>query len=205
MIAVTGCGGSDAADGAGTSEPSAADLRRFVLTKADLPDGYKAVDRTHSSKPAGCLDLDEPDADREYTKRLAALGFKRCAYSLFRRTEKRAGEFERYNEPSSEAILVRDQHAASDALPALRRRLRVAATSTGAEIHSVAAPALGDEAPRGLSLSFEIQDMGKITGVFYIWRRGAAVAWVFSSDIFGDFDQRRTLTLARRLDRRIVG
>lgn len=38
----------------------------------------------------------------------------------------------------------------------------------------------------------------------YIWRRGPIVGWVFSSDILGDFDQQRTLQLARTLDARIA-
>ena len=39
----------------------------------------------------------------------------------------------------------------------------------------------------------------------YVWRRGPVVGWVFSGHVLGDFDDARTLELARTLDSRIAG
>jgi len=109
------------------------------------------------------------------------------------------------NQPASEAILVRDARAAAQALPVLRRTLLASFTSGGlGEAHSIPAPRLGDQAPRGLQHTYDFGPLGRFESSIYIWRRRPIVGWVFSSDILGDFDQQRTLPLARTLDARIA-
>ena len=208
-LALAGSGAQ--AGAAAKSRPTAANLGRFVLAKGDLPAGYKPTGRMQSASPGGCVDLGgDPAAARTMERRLGTLGFKRCASASFERKVETAVDEDvtttATNQPGSEAILMRDGRAAAKALPVLRRALLASFTGDGVvEAHSVPATALGDQATRGVQLTYDFGALGTFTGSIYIWRHGPVVGWVFSSDILGDFDEDRTLQLARKLDARIAG
>jgi hypothetical protein len=194
-------------------KPSAGNLGRLLLAGSDLPDGYKAVDRTRSSVAGSCVNFGgNRTGARSNEKKLGALGFKRCAANYFRKDVHT--EFEddgsdgnllstdTTNTPVSGAILMRDQHAASQALPVLRKTFRA---SFAAEEHSLPVSGLGDEAPRGIEFTFFASDPEFKQKLFvYVWRRGRVAAWLVSGDSLGDFDRRRVLELARKLDARIA-
>lgn len=78
-----GCG---TADEVASPKPTASNLGRFLLAGSDLPDGYKAADRTRSSSPGSCVNFGgNRTAARFNEKKLGALGFKRCATNYFRK------------------------------------------------------------------------------------------------------------------------
>ena len=196
-------------------KPTAANLKHFVLAQGDLPDGYKRDGWTSSRSPGGCADIEgDPAAARSYERKLRALGFRGCASAAFtKEVETPIDEdmtMTASNEPGSEAILMRDRRAAAKALPVLRRTLLKSFTAAGAVIpvaaHSIPAEGLGSAAPRGMQLTYDLGELlGKFTTSVYVWRRGPVVAWVVSSHILADFDDARTLELARKLDSRIAG
>jgi len=207
--------GAARADAAATFKPTAANLKHFVLAPSDLPDGYTRDGGTSSRSPGGCTDLaGDPAAARSYERKLRAIGFRGCASAAFtKEVETQIDEemtMTATNEPGSEAILMRDRQAAAKALPVLRRTLLKSFTAAGAgvpvEAHSIPAEGLGSAAPRGIQLTYDLGEiLGKLTTSIYVWRRGPVVAWVVSSHVLGDFDDARTLELARKLDSRIAG
>ena len=87
----------------------------------------------------------------------------------------------------------------------LKSLTAAAGAGVAVEAHSIPAPGLGSAAPRGIQLTFDIGDLGKVTNSAYLWRRGSVVGWVMSSHVLGDFDDARTLELARKVDSRIAG
>jgi len=206
--------GAARADAAVKHKPTAANLKHFVLAQGDLPDGYTRVGGTSSRSPGGCVDIEGGGAvTRSYERKLRALGFRGCASAAFsKEVETPISEDmtkSAANEPGSEAILMRDRQAAARALPVLRRTLLQSFTAAGAVVpvgaHSIPAPGLGSAAPRGIQLTFDLGELfGKVTNSIYLWRRGPVVGWVMSSHVLGDFDDARTLELARRLDSRIA-
>jgi hypothetical protein len=195
-------------------KPTAANLKHFVLAPGDLPDGYTRDGGTSSRSPGGCADIEgDPAATRSYERKLRALGFRGCASAAFtKEVETPIDEgvtMTASNEPGSEAILMRDRQAAAKALPVLRRTLLQSFKAAGAvvpvEAHSIPAEGLGSAAPRGIQLTYDLGELlGKLTTSIYVWRRGPVVAWLVSSHILGDFDDARTLELARKLDSRIA-
>ena len=85
-------------------------------------------------------------------------------------------------------LTLRDEDAASDALPELRRAvigsIKVAGAASGFEPHSVPAPAgLGDEAPRGATFTGDYSPLVRdVTFYLYAWRRANVVALVTTTD-----------------------
>ena len=194
-------------------KPTAANLKHFVLAKSDLPAGYKSLGWMDSRSPGGCVEVEgDPAATRAYERKLRALGFRGCASASARKEVHTQIDEETtldaHNQPVSEAILMRDRQAASRALPVLRRTLLKSFTAGGGgpvEAHSIPAPGLGSEAPRGIQLTHDFGPLfGKVTSSIYVWRRGPVLGWVFSGHLLGDFDDARTLELARKLDSRIA-
>lgn len=203
--------GAARADALVRYKPTAANLKHFVLAQGDLPDGYKRDGRTTSRSPGGCVSLEgDPAATRSYERKLRALGFRGCASASFSKEVETKIDAEltltATNQPGSEAILMRDRQAAARALPVLRRTLLKSFTAGApVEAHSVPAPGLGSAAPRGIQLTFDLGELlGKVTTSIYVWRRGPVVGWVFAGHLLGDFDEARTLELARKLDSRIA-
>jgi hypothetical protein len=150
-------------------------------------------------------------ATRSYDRTLRALGFRGCAGASFSKkihTQQLAEDvtMDITNEPGSEAILMRDRQGAAKALPVLRRMLLQSFTAGGlGQAHSIPAPGLGAQAPRGIQVTYNLgEPFGTLTGSFYLWRRGPVVGWVGSGHVEGEFDEARTLELARRLDSRIA-
>ena len=94
---------------------------------------------------------------------------------------------------------MRTQTPASHALRIRRKEIISYGQSLG-DVHSVPAPGLGDEAPRGVATDF-----GNGMQYVYTWRRGSVVATLSSTSTLEDFDQRKTLQLARKLDTRGAG
>jgi hypothetical protein len=213
-LALAGAGVAEA-DAAAKFKPTAANLKHFVLKQGDLPDGYTRNGGTSSRSPGGCTDIEgDPATARSYERRLRALGFRGCASAAFTKEVETPIDEEMTmtatNEPGSEAILMRDRRAAAKALPVLRRTLLKSFTAAGSvvpvEAHSIPAEGLGSAAPRGMQMTYDLgEHLGKFTTSIYVWRRGPVVAWVVSSHILGDFDDARTLELARNLDSRIAG
>jgi hypothetical protein len=210
-FAATGAAGADAAV---KYKPTTANLKHFVLAQGDLPDGYTQEGGMVSRTPGGCVGIGaDPASTRSYERKLRALGFRGCAATSFsKEVETQVDEeltMTATNQPGSEAILMRDRQAAARALPVLRRALLQSFTGAGAgvpvEAHSIPAPGLGSAAPRGIGLTFDLGTLGKIANSIYVWRRGTVVGWVMSSHVLGDFDDARTLELARKLDSRIAG
>lgn len=209
--------GSGAAHAGTTTKfkPTAANLKHFVLAQSDLPEGYKREGWMNSRSPGGCVDLaGDPAATRSYERKLRALGFRGCASASFSKEVETEIDEEvtmtATNEPGSEAILMRDRQAAARALPVLRRTLLRSYTAVAAgfpvEARSIPTEGLGSAAPRGIQLTYDLGELfGKVTTSMYVWRRGPVVGWVFSSHVLGDFDDARTLELARTLDSRIAG
>ncbi len=208
--------GAAQADAAVKYKPTAANLKHFVLAQGDLPDGYKRTGWMDSRSPGGCVDLGgDPAVTRSYERKLRSLGYRGCASAAFsKEVETQIDEdvtMTATNQPGSEAILMRDPRAAARAMPVLRKTLLKSFTASGAgagaavEAHSIPAGGLGSAAPRGIQMSLDLGPLGKVTNSIYVWRRGAVVGWVSSSHVLGDFDDARTLALARKLDSRIAG
>ena len=189
-----GCGGSDGESG-DAKATTAGKLAGFVLTKADLPAGYTPEDDNGPSSRKSCLE----DRERYLRSKLASLGLRRCAEAMFLKNRDLGGGNGLINTPDSGAMMMRTQRDASHALRVLRREIVSKVKSLG-DVHSVPVQRLGDEAPRGIAADF-----GNGTLFVYIWRRGSVVAMVSSTSTLGDFDQRTTLELARRLDTRGAG
>lgn len=202
---LAGCGAARA-DKAAKFEPTAANLKRFVLAQGDLPDGYKRDRSMVSRSPGGCGELGaDPAAARSYERKLRALGFRRCATASFsKEVHTQSDEMQLTGEYGSEAILMRDRHAAAKALPVVRRTLLTTLTRGGAEAHSIPARGLGSEAPRGVQLTYDLGRLGKVTSSIYVWRRGPVVAWVLAGHVPDDPAGARTLELARKIDSRIA-
>jgi hypothetical protein len=209
-LALAGCGDDDKTEkqapaGAGDGFASD-DLKRFVLTDADLPSGYDSQERKTSSSADACLTVSgNKAAENELKRDFTSLGFEGCAGASFKKQT--SGSVRKNNRPAGLAVLMRDEDSAAKAVPSLRKALLNSFTSSGTagtfKPHSLAAPGLGDEAPRGLSFSGNLGPLpGKATFYVYVWRRGNVVAWVGSSDVLGDFDADSTLELARRIDAR---
>jgi hypothetical protein len=203
--------GATRADAMVKYKPTAGNLKHFVVGQADLPDGYKPEGRMSSRSPGGCVEIaGDPAATRSYEGKLRALGFRGCASASFSKKVSSQTDdgltIDITNEPGSEAILMRDRQAAAKALPVLRRTLLKAFTAGGAvQAHSIPAPGLGSEAPRGMQLTYSLGELfPQLTTSFYVWRRGPVVGWVGAGHIEGEFDDARTLELARKLDSRIA-
>lgn len=213
-LAVAGCGGGD---GGGKSKPgpsgsrvyAPADLKNFIIRESDLPDGYTSQESKVSGSPESCLSVKaSATVASALQQKLTALGFRGCAGGSFLK-EVSTGVTKR-NRPAGLAILMRDENGASEGLPVLRDALLKSFSSTGTATrfvpHSLPAPELGDEAPRGMTLSGSLGPaLGKANFYIYAWRRANVLVWVGSSDVVGDFDQSRTLELARKLDARGAG
>ncbi len=207
-LALASCGAARA-DTAAKFKPTAANLKHFVLAQGDLPDGYKRDDFMVSRSPGGCVGHEgNSAAERSYKRTLRALGFRRCASAEFSKEDhtQSAEELttELTGEYGSEAILMRDRRAAGKALPILRRMLLKSLTRLDIEAHSIPAPGLGSEAPRGILLTYDLEPFGKVTTIIYVWRRGPVVAWVIAGHLPDDPDGARTLELARKIDSRIA-
>lgn len=204
--------GAARADAVVKYKPTAANLKHFVVAQSDLPEGYKPDGWMNSRSPGGCVDIgSDPAAVRSYELKLRALGFRGCASASFsKEVETQVSEdltTTTTNQPGSEAILMRDRQAAKKALPVLRRTLlKSFGASAPSVAHSIPAPGLGSEAPRGIQMTYDLGELfGKVTTSIYVWRRGPVVGWVIAGHILGDFDGARTLELARKLDSRIAG
>ncbi len=194
LLAVVAGGAVGAASARAAAGSSEAKVERFLLTKADLPAGYKLEERRRLSR-RGCPGRISPAAVR---KQLTKLGFRGCALAVFVK-EVDVGNGVSYLEyPESVAVLMRDKAAASAALRILRRMLLAMLPSElGLAVHSLPVSGLGDQAPRGFTFAF-----GEVNAFVYIWRRGNVVAWTSSSDFLDQFDAGMALKLARRLDAR---
>lgn len=195
VAVLAGCGGDDDGDAADAARPG---VDAFLLTRADLPAGYVLDTRERSTSPRRC----PIEFDTATRRRFAELGAQRCAIAKFNRDVAVSEDTTEFNMPTSDAVVMRDERAASDGVRLIRRTIIAnLRDSFGSEMHSLAAPGLGDEAPRGLQADVEdVFDM-----YVYVWRRGNVVAWVSSTDNLDDFDARSTLALARRLDARGAG
>lgn len=215
VLAVAGCGGDDDGADKGKSGPSdggtyaPADLKNFIIRESDLPDGYTTQESKVSGSPESCLSVEaSATVSSALQQKLTALGFKGCAGGSF--LKEVTTSVTKKNRPAGLAILMRDEDGASEGLPVLRDALLKSFTSTGTaskfEPHSLPAPELGDEAPRGMTLTGTLgPELGVANFYIYAWRRGNVLVWVGSSDVIGDFDQSRTLELARKLDARGAG
>lgn len=196
-VVVIGIGGLVVAEGT-----------RVLVTESDLPEGYKLVHRDRSSSLDTCarIVVGSPPLTR-LKKKLPALGFKSCERTEYRKT---VGDRTASSTTGAVSLsfVLRDDQAASELLPVLRTLILTHSRPTGEasdfQRHSVPAPDLGDEAPRGLALSVRDPDGGKLTAWVYLWRRGNVVALVGSSDAVGDFDRLSTLELARAVDARLA-
>ncbi|MGH2919605.1 MAG: hypothetical protein ACRDLS_13560 [Solirubrobacteraceae bacterium] len=208
-LAAAGCGGDGGGDGDDDGGGDLAGLKRFVITPADLPDGYEREENRNSTSPDTCLTVEtNPSAERALKQRFAALGFGGCSAASYRK-EVDTG-VKRNNRPANQAMSLRDAEAAGDAVALLRETLLDSfkssdAASSAFEPRSIAATGLGDEA-QGIALSVDLGEvLGPATFLIYVWRRGNVAVWLGSSDFVGDFDQRSTLQLARTLDARGAG
>jgi hypothetical protein len=212
-LAVAGCGGADdKGDKAKTTSAkdgtyTVADLKAFVMTTSDLPDGYRTENVRSSTSADTCLAVEgQPIVEQKLKETYATLGFQACAGAGFKK--KVEGGVSKNNRPAALMILMRDADSASKALQPLREALLKSFTTTGTAgefaPHSLPAPTgLGDETTKGITLKGNLgAAIGDTTFYIYVWRRGNVVAWVGSSDILGDFDQARTLELAHKLDDR---
>lgn len=211
-FAAAGCGGDDDGDKAKTTGShdgtySVADLKAFVMTKADLPDGYNTEAVRSSTSPDTCLAIEgNPSAAQRLKATYAQLGFRACAGAGFKKVVKK--DISKNNRPAGLAILMRDEDSASKALAPLRAALLKSFTTTGTAgefaPHSLPVPvSLGDEATKGVTLSGSLNPtIGDTTFYIYVWRRGNVVAWIGSSNVLGDFDAASTLELAHKLDER---
>jgi hypothetical protein len=211
-FAAAGCG-DDNSDKSKTTASShkgtytAADLKAFVMTEADLPSGYHRQSLRSSSSPDTCLAINgNPAATERLKATYVALGFKACAGAGFKKQVEQ--EISKNNRPASLSILVRDEASASNALGPLRQGLLKSFSTTGTAgqfaPHSLPAPTgLGDEAAKGITLTGSLGPaIGDTTFYIYVWRRGNVVSWIGSSDVLGDFDESGTLALARKIDER---
>lgn len=176
-----------------SSDDPSHNLDRFVLTSSDLPRGYRQVERP----AAGCSD---PVFERSETRRLRDRGLVRCAVVKYRR-QATDGVGLVY----LQSYLFDDARSASAALPQMRSH---AVAQTPVVIkhrvvskHSLPAPALGDEAPRGVRLTVG-SPRGLPFSYVYWWRRDKVVAESAVFGMMGDFDERTALALARRIDAR---
>jgi len=172
-----------------TSAPGVLD--RFVLTMSDLPRGYARSEGVTSAE--GCSD---PAFDRAETRRLRARGVVGCTLEKYRREEV---DGYRGGLVYLRGYLFEDVRHASAALRELRREY-FAGASGGPVVskHSLPAPALGDQAPRGVALS--LRGLGPT--VAYWWRRDKVVEAIVVAGRFGDRDRHAVLALARRIDAR---
>ncbi|MCA1679173.1 MAG: hypothetical protein LC777_09645 [Actinobacteria bacterium] len=172
-VVVDGCGGDDR-----EPKPATNSLEGFAMTRSDLPAGYKAEEQKRSSSPAACP---IGFSSRSEKKKFASLGVRACAAASFRKDVAVSDDIGKFNAPKSEALAMRDEQAASAALRVIRAT--IVANSRGSaidtEVHSLPAPGLGDEAPRGVS----VNSGGYINAFIYIWRRGNVVAWMSSPTI----------------------
>lgn len=178
-----------------SSDNASGDLDRLVLTSSDLPRGYRQAERV--TPAAGCSD---PLFDRTETPRLRARGVVGCSILKYRRQQD-AGD--RVGLVYLRGYLFDDMRRASAALPQFRSDY--VAGASGAPVvskHSLPARALGDQAPRGVRLTLGGVGSPGASAFAYWWRRDKVVAVIAVADMFGDFDQRTVLALARRVDTR---
>lgn len=193
-VVVIGIGGLAVAEGT-----------RSLITEADLPEGYEAVRSERFSSPRRCASLSAlPGAPRSLRKTLSALGLKRCEWVQYE-IETTSGN----HRPGTLTFVLRDEQAASEFLPVLRRLVLATMEPVGDVVlrrRSFPAPSLGDEALRGLkvTISPDPDFKRKSTAWLYFWRRGDVVASAGAADAVGDFDRLSTLDLARAVDARIA-
>jgi hypothetical protein len=142
----------------------------------------------------------DPVFERSETRRLRDRGLVRCAVVKYRRQAA-----DGLGLVYLQGYLFDDARSASGALPQMRSR---AVAQTPVVIkhrvlsqHSLPAPALGDEAPRGSRLTVG-SPRGLPVAYAYWWRRDKVVARIAVFGVMGDFDERAALALARRIDAR---
>jgi hypothetical protein len=96
--------------------------------------------------------------------------------------------------------LFDDAQSASAALAQLRADyVSGAAGPPVLSRHGLAAPELGDQAPRGVRLELGDGSAAHGSALAYWWRRGRVVAALVA---FGDLDNRAVLSLTHRIDER---
>jgi hypothetical protein len=168
-------------------------LDRLVMRTADLPAGFRQAVRV--KRTTGCTDR---AFEHDELTRLRRWGVVGCAVVKFRRPEGNGGRV-------GLVYLVGYRfHNAAGASTGLRNlRTKHVAGASGDPLvsrHSVAAPALGDEAPRGMRLRLGGEERG--SALTYWWRRGNVVAVLLVANMPRELDQTAVLALARRIDER---
>jgi hypothetical protein len=177
------------------SPEASSDLDRFVLRPSDLPAGYRQAVRV--TPAAGCSD---PAFDRGDQRRVRGWGVAGCAIVKYRRQE---GHGDRISLVYLRGYGFDDVPSASTGLQKIRSDY--VARASGSPVvskHSLSAPVLGDEAPRGMQLTFSGEEPGYGSALTYWWRRGNVVAVLAVADVPRELDQRTVLALARRIDAR---
>jgi hypothetical protein len=175
-----------------SSPDGSGDLDRLVMRPADLPAGYREAVRVE--RATGCAGA----FDHGEVRRLRRWGIVGCAVVKFRRPE---SDGDRVGLMYLLGYRFDDAAGASTGLRNLRTKYVAGASGDPlVSKHSVAAPALGDEAPRGVRLRFGGEERG--SALTYWWRRGKVVAVIVVANMPRDLDQSAVLALARRIDER---
>jgi hypothetical protein len=173
-------------------DPPAGVLQRAELRSSDLPGGYA---RTVSVAPSDTCSAAQ--FDEAAVRRMRVLGANACAVTKYRRPA-----------PLGLAGLTLyrfdDARTAARGLAEMRRGYL--ADVGGAAVrsrHSVPAPELGDEAPRGVKIAIGGKGGGSLYA--YFWRRANVVAVLGAGGARGAFNAVRSLALARTVDGRAKG
>lgn len=203
-LGASGCGGGDEEEKATFG---AGDLKRFLMTPADLPGGYKVQSKEDATTAQECVGGATP-RERAVGVTFEKLGLQACASSTYRK--RRSGAVNRNNTPGATVISLKTASDASKALPELRKALvasyRPSGTASAGRQAELSVSDLGEESLPGVRLT---TDLGVLGGDFdlyiFFWRRGNVIVWMGSTDILGDFDEASTLALAKRIDGRIAG
>lgn len=195
-VLVIGIGGLGIAEG----------TRSLVIASEDLPREYVKIRSDRFSSLDRCAEVSGwPAATRTLRAKLAALGLERCELVQYRRRDHTTGSS---NQPTSQAFVMRNDEAAAQLVPLLRRLYlsTIDPDGTDARPHSLPAPKLGDQSPRGVTIEFRHPRTGRTLVNYWVywWRRGKVAAWVATSDGVGDFDRVSTLELARAVDSRVA-
>lgn len=203
-LGASGCGGGD--DDKETTL-GASDLKGFLITPADLPDGYKVQTEQDSTDPQKCVGGTSARA-RAVGAKFEELGLQACTSSTYRK--RREGAINKNNTPGATVIAMKSEDDAKKALPELRKALvasyKPSGTASAGQQDEIPVSDLGEESLPGVKLT---TDLGALGGDFdlyiYVWRRDNVLVWMGSTDILGDFDEESTLTLAKKIDGRIAG
>lgn len=181
----------------------------YHITEANLPEGYEPVRSERFSSASRCATISALEgAPRSLRKTLSAHGLKRCEWTQYERTisgETSSGS----NRPGALIYVLRDEQAASEFLPVLRRLVLATIQPDEGNLlrrHSFATPPLGDEALRGVTatVSPNRNFERRLTAWLYFWRRENVVAVAGGGDAVGDFNQLSALDLARAVDAQIA-